>query len=193
TYLLDVQYRMCERLIGFSNETFYNNKIKSFIKDSHFVIQDTPCVFVDTKAAGFFENVVKKSKSNVGEAELVEKIITYIKSDDIGVISPYSSQVLLLKERLLSIEVASIDGFQGREKEFIIISLVRSNDKGYFGFLDNFKRLNVAVTRCKKGLIVVGNSDTFKDCVVISQFIKYVKKNFISLESYEIEKYFLNK
>ncbi|KAF9748553.1 DNA polymerase alpha-associated DNA helicase A, partial [Nosema granulosis] len=190
TYLLDVQYRMCERLIGFSNETFYNNKIKSFIKDSHFVIQDTPCVFVDTSNVDYQESEENTSKINVGEAELVEKIISYIKSDDIGVISPYSAQVLLLKERLPYIEVATVDGFQGREKEFIIISLVRSNIDGDFGFLDNFKRLNVAVTRCKKGLIVVGNSDNFRKCNVVSKFFKYIDRKFITIDPIEIEEYF---
>lgn len=192
TFLLDIQYRMCERLIGFSNISFYDNKIKSFIKDSIPLIKGSPMVFLDTKNDGFNEIVIKKSIANLGEVELVAEVSKYIESSDIGIISPYVAQVGLLKKKLPTLEVASIDGFQGREKEYIILSLVRSNSEGNFGFLDNFKRLNVAITRCKKGLIVIGNSNNFKECEIINQYFEYSTKHFISIDSSQITSTFGN-
>ena len=84
-----------------------------------------------------------------------------VKKEDIGIISPYADQVKLISEHI-DVEVKSVDGFQGREKEIIIISTVRSNDNGELGFLNDLRRLNVAITRAKRKLIIVGNQDTLK-------------------------------
>merc|ERR1712151_280370 len=91
---------------------------------------------------------------------------------DVGVVTPYVAQVRLLKKMLKNVipegqdpellEIASVDNFQGREKELIIFSAVRCNRTGTVGFLADWRRLNVMITRARRGLIVVGNSDTLK-------------------------------
>ncbi|KAJ1977318.1 hypothetical protein H4R35_002349 [Dimargaris xerosporica] len=110
------------------------------------------------------------SKYNPEEAELVRKHMTLlvdeggVAPEDIAIISPYNAQVRLLTSMLRDeypgVEIGSVDGFQGREKEAIILSLVRSNDQGEIGFLADFRRLNVAITRPKRQLCVIGDSDT---------------------------------
>ena len=82
-----------------------------------------------------------------------------VNESDIGIISPYADQVKIIQENT-EIEVKTVDGFQGREKEIIIISTVRSNDNGNIGFLSDLRRLNVAITRAKRKLIIIGNKDT---------------------------------
>ncbi|KAK6089807.1 hypothetical protein P3W45_001155 [Vairimorpha bombi] len=191
TFLLNVQYRMCSKLISFSNLMFYNEKITSFKKDSNNLICDSPIVLVDTDCSDYNESDDEKSKINLGEVDIVVKIVSLINSRDIGIITPYSAQSVLLRSRLDDcIEVKTVDGFQGREKDFIILSLVRSNNMSEFGFLDDYKRLNVAITRCKKGLIVVGNSLNFRKSEIFSKFFKHLEQNFISIDPTEIEDFF---
>ena len=99
----------------------------------------------------------------------------YIK-EDIGVISPYMDQVEYLKN-LVPVEVKTVDGFQGREKEIIIISNVRSNRENTVGFLKDIRRLNVAITRSKRKLIIVGDSSTLKFDSTYNDLIDYCKVN----------------
>ncbi|GAM87804.1 hypothetical protein ANO11243_058320 [Dothideomycetidae sp. 11243] len=140
-----------------------------------------PLVFYDTQGGEFFEKIednespttksslLGDSKSNPSEAEVVrthvEKLVDAgIKPEDIAVITPYNGQVALLsqmlKERYPGMEFGSVDGFQGREKEAIIVSLVRSNAEGEVGFLSEKRRLNVAMTRPRRHLCIVGDSET---------------------------------
>ena len=173
--LLDIQYRMNSLLMKFPNEEFYNNGLKSDssvddikirdILDSH---QDEEALlFIDTSdIADNRERHLKDSKSIVNEieAEIAIRIADDYLSDgvnesDIGIISPYADQVKIIQENT-EIEVKTVDGFQGREKEIIIISTVRSNDNGNIGFLSDLRRLNVAITRAKRKLIIIGNKDT---------------------------------
>lgn len=114
------------------------------------------------------------SKFNEGEAKIVldhyKKLIdSGIKSENIAIISPYSAQVSLIRELMSSnniksagngVEINSIDAFQGREKDAVIISMVRSNSDGVVGFLAEMRRINVAMTRAKKQLVIIGDSDT---------------------------------
>lgn len=114
------------------------------------------------------------SKFNEGEAKIVldhyKKLIdSGIKSENIAIISPYSAQVALIRELMSSnniksagngVEINSIDAFQGREKDAVIISMVRSNPDGVVGFLAEMRRINVAMTRAKKQLVIIGDSDT---------------------------------
>ncbi|KAF2154048.1 DNA helicase [Myriangium duriaei CBS 260.36] len=146
-------------------------------------MEDTtePVVFYDTQGGDFFEKVdddepgtsksslLGDSKSNPLEAEVVrthvEKLIgAGVKPEDIAVITPYNGQLALLsqmmKERYPGMELGSVDGFQGREKEAVVVSLVRSNADGEVGFLSEKRRLNVAMTRPRRHLCVVGDSET---------------------------------
>ncbi len=97
---------------------------------------------------------------------------------EIAVISPYSAQVRLLASRSPSpdIEIDSVDGFQGREKELVIVSLVRSNLSGEMGFLADTRRMNVAMTRARRKLIVIGDSATLSSISFYKRFVEYAEE-----------------
>jgi superfamily I DNA and/or RNA helicase len=94
---------------------------------------------------------------------------------DVAVISPYSAQVRLLRERLKQpeLEIDSVDGFQGREKEAVLVSLVRSNPDGEIGFLEDIRRMNVALTRARRKLIVIGDSATITAHPFYQRMVSY--------------------
>ncbi len=192
--MLDTQYRMHQDIVEFSNKTFYENKLKSNKINSNWKLKDinikdefkeNNLVFIDTKK---IKNNLESSRENSTsylnqiECEIVEKIVdTYLnngaKNQDIGVITPYDLQVQELKSKLNNeINVKSIDGFQGGEKEIIIISFVRSNLKNEIGFLKDKRRLNVALTRAKKKLILIGNSQTLNSDFEYKNLIKSCEK-----------------
>ena len=126
--------------------------------------------FVDTAGCGHEESQGddEGSKSNPGEAELVVRIVTALREANvpaaaIAVITPYNAQVQLLRSRLggePELEIGTVDGLQGREKEAVVVSLVRSNEQGEVGFLAELRRLNVALTRARRHLTVIGDSAT---------------------------------
>src|SRR4029453_2802435 len=125
--------------------------------------------FIDTAGAGFDEELEPdgESRRNPQEADVVAKQVQLlmdagVNPRDIAVIAPYAAQVRLLREQLESegLEIDTVDGFQGREKEAVIISLVRANANGEIGFLADTRRMNVALTRARRKLIVVGDSAT---------------------------------
>ncbi|WUR03546.1 DNA-binding protein SMUBP-2 [Vairimorpha necatrix] len=198
TFLLNLQYRMCPNLISFSNEMFYDKKILSHKKQSINLFDQSPMIFIDTDCSDFNETEDLNSKKNEGEALIICKIVKFLqnniknfKNDCIGIITPYSAQASLLKNFLdEDVEVKTVDGFQGREKDFIILSLVRSNNFGDFGFLDDFKRLNVAITRSKKGLIVIGDSQNFRKSEIFTKFFKFIEKKFTVIDPLEIDEIF---
>jgi superfamily I DNA and/or RNA helicase len=123
------------------------------------------------------EGTEKESKMNVGEADLViaiyRKLISYgVSSKYIAILTPYSKQVALIKsligdKTLAPVDVSTVDGIQGREKECIIISMVRSNSKREIGFLKDWRRMNVAVTRARRMLVLIGNIE----CVSADRYI----------------------
>ena len=90
---------------------------------------------------------------------------------DIGIISPYADQVKIIQGKT----VKTVDGFQGREKEIIIISTVRSNHDRNIGFLNDLRRLNVAITRAKRKLIIIGNKETLKNNPVYARLIEFAQ------------------
>lgn len=171
-----IQYRMNEILMKFPNKKFYENKLKCSKKSKNYYLNKvlkkydstSPLIFIDTSK---HENNKEKtsglhSYTNDLEIGLVLEIINMyldkgIHQKDIGVIAPYAKQVMLIKEKR-EVAVRSVDGFQGGEKDIIIISLVRSNDNEDIGFLKDFQRLNVSLTRAKKKLIIIGNRETFE-------------------------------
>ena len=173
--LLNTQYRMNRLLMKFPNEEFYDNNLKSDSSVDDININDIldsnqkeeALLFIDTSDVDFDgETHLKDSKSIVNklEADICVQITQDylndgIEESDIGIISPYADQVKIIQD-MTPVEVKTVDGFQGREKEIIIISTVRSNINGNIGFLKDLRRLNVAITRAKRKLIIVGNKDT---------------------------------
>ena len=194
--MLEIQYRMNEKLMEFPNREFYGGKLKADGSVRNITLADlgvessdeivnprNVLIFVDTsKCPNRFERQRKGSTSreNPLEAEIVAKIIKKlvragVKKEWIGVITPYEDQVDLLR-RMIDVEVNTVDGYQGREKEVIIISFVRSNVRGEIGFLDDLRRLNVALTRAKRKLIMVGDSKTLSSHETYRRLIEFIKR-----------------
>ena len=132
-------------------------------------MSDEPVTFIDTAGTGWQEEIEPDglSKRNPQEGELVLKQVNALCEDglnpsDIAVIAPYAAQVRWLREHAIfdKLEIDTVDGFQGREKEAVVMSLVRSNETGEIGFLSDARRMNVALTRAKRKLILVGDSAT---------------------------------
>jgi superfamily I DNA and/or RNA helicase len=122
------------------------------------------------------------SKENPFEVEIVKSILEKmfeagIKKEWVGVITPYDDQLDLLRRTLGElVEINTVDGFQGREKEIILISFVRSNKEKILGFLSDLRRLNTAITRAKRKLICVGDSETLKTHPVYARFIDFIRE-----------------
>lgn len=188
--MLNIQHRMNNELMEFPNKMFYNNKLKTDkkAKENYLNIKlpnydiNYPLVFIDTCNRNNEEHYLKKSKSPVNylEVKIVLSLVKQylnknISKNDIGIITPYSNQVKLIKKKV-PVEVNTVDGFQGKEKEIIIISNVRSNLKNNVGFLDNPKRLNVALTRAKKKMIIIGNSKTLQYNQIYKNLINHCKE-----------------
>lgn len=188
--LLNVQYRMNKLLMKFPNKEFYNNGLKSDTSVDEIKIDDLlnsnnheeALLFINTSNVdNNREAHLKDSKSimNRLESEIAVRIAkdyldAGISEEDIGIISPYADQVKVIQEKT-PVEVKTVDGFQGREKEIIIISTVRSNDDGNIGFLKDLRRLNVAITRAKRKLIIVGNKETLKNSPTYTRLIEFVE------------------
>lgn len=203
--LLDTQYRMNEDILGFSNAAFYDNALKSEEKiRQHTLPSDSaPLVFIDTSGTGFEEEMNPKQRSykNPGEFFIIREHLLSISEraagHSIGIISPYKEQVRHMQESLgeteelktHDIRIDSIDGFQGQEKDIIYISLVRSNDQGNIGFLNDYRRLNVALTRAKKKLIIVGDSSTLGGSRMYTELINHLEKYGTYKSAYEYMAY----
>lgn len=184
TCFLNQQYRMSDKLIRFSNKYFYDNKIRSKEKDDELAFFDeNNIVFVDTFDSYFAESNCEKSKQNKEEAKIINAFVKYLKRTfeklSIGIITPYSAQVDLVKELIqdFNIKISTVDSFQGQEKDVIVFSMVRSNEDEEIGFLNEIRRTNVAITRCRKGLFVVGNSENFKTNNFYKSFVEFLYEN----------------
>lgn len=193
--LLERQYRMNEKIMGFSSKMFYEGLLVAdpSVKDQTLAglagvlrLPETEdqLVYIDTAGKGFQERLEEGSESryNPEEADLVlselsKMLAAGVPAEGIAVISPYSAQVRLLSSRSPSpaVEIDSVDGFQGREKELVIVSLVRSNLLGEMGFLADTRRMNVAMTRARRKLIVVGDSATLSSIRFYRDFIAYAE------------------
>lgn len=174
-YLLNIQYRMRPQIAGFSSQWFYESRLLNAVnltdKGVHFT-------FIDTAGSGYQESSGPEGTSlkNEGELELVQKLLESLEPANTALISPYSGQVMLAREQLApGILVRTIDSFQGQEAETIIVSLVRSNDEGEIGFLKDYRRMNVALTRAKEQLIVIGDSATLGNDPFYAALLKYVE------------------
>ncbi|MFA5975525.1 MAG: AAA domain-containing protein [Elusimicrobiota bacterium] len=192
--LLRIQYRMHETIMGFSSRQFYDGKLEaddsvrrhtaSEMPDvTTNALTQNPLMFVDTAGAGYEEswNELLESRENEGEAKLALYLYQQLRESGIvaramALLTPYVAQARLLRNLVgpdRSIEIGSIDGFQGREKEVVILSLVRSNHRGEVGFLGDTRRMNVGMTRARRLLIVLGDSTTLARHPFYNQFIEY--------------------
>ena len=188
--LLKMQYRMNEEIMRFSSDWFYGNQVESApeVKYRSILDLDIPMSWIDTSSWNesstlFKEQFVGESfgRINKAEAELtllvLEKYFQKIGKErilderlDVGIISPYRAQVQYLRRQLKKkeffkpyrslISVNTVDGFQGQERDIILISLVRANDEGQIGFLRDLRRMNVAITRARMKLIILGDAST---------------------------------
>jgi len=202
--LLRTQYRMHETIMGFSSCTFYDNRLEADETVRRHTLADlgvtrdalptherreildpgAPLVFVDTSVldAPEHQRPGSHSRENPHEAEIVTRLATElleagVAPAQIAVISPYDDQVDRIDEQIgvNEVEVDTVDGFQGREKEVVLVSLVRSNDRGSIGFLDEPRRFNVAVTRARRKAVVVGDADTVTTSDVYDAFLRYAR------------------
>jgi len=215
-HLLDVQYRMHQSIMDFSNQYFYDGALKahdsvegrrllSLDPGGEIVTVFEPVLFVDTAGTGFEEKINKDtakdstryaSKYNPEEAlllrehllQLLEKFPDPDHFPSIGLLSPYREQVNYMEDMVREDEVLSplfadsqivvntIDGFQGQERDVIYISLVRSNPKSEIGFLSDYRRMNVAMTRARKLLVVIGDSATIGNNAFYAKFLAYCEE-----------------
>ncbi|MCL4191347.1 MAG: AAA family ATPase, partial [Thermoguttaceae bacterium] len=193
---LTVQYRMHEAIMRFSSREFYDDELVADDSVAAHRLIDLPGVtvgplterpveFIDTAGAGYDEELEPEGESrfNRREAELVAVKVRHLLSAgvaaaDVAVIAPYAAQVRLLREMLDApgLEIDSVDGFQGREKETVILSLVRSNSTGDIGFLADIRRTNVALTRARRKLIVIGDSATLASHPFYRRLLEYFEE-----------------
>jgi ATP-dependent RNA/DNA helicase IGHMBP2 len=194
--LLEEQYRMNELIMGYSSQVFYHNKLKAHSAVAHHTLFETdrPLVYIDTAGCGYEEKTEGTSTYNPEEAVFLIAQLTRLVTDlseryqlkdfpTVAVISPYRRQVVLLKELMLSspelkiyqdkIAVNTIDSFQGQERDIVCISMTRSNADSRIGFLSEIRRMNVAMTRARKKLIIVGDSATLSQLAFYHNFIEY--------------------
>ena len=198
--LLRMQYRMNEEIMRFSSDWFYGGNVEAApeVKYRSILDLDVPIEWIDTKSPSLGEGLgVGFSLLNESEAELTLQILqnyferigkTRILNErlDVGIISPYRAQVQLLRQRVKRheyfkpfrsfISVNTVDGFQGQERDIIVISLVRSNEEGQIGFLRDLRRMNVAITRARMKLIIIGDTSTLTRHPFYRKLHQYVKE-----------------
>jgi ATP-dependent RNA/DNA helicase IGHMBP2 len=202
--LLEEQYRMNQAIMGYSSAVFYKDRLRAHASVANHVLfeTDNPLAFIDTAGCGFEEKVEGTSTYNPEEAAFVfrhlHQLLPVLEANypagsfpSIAIISPYKQQVDQLKSLLLQspdllaygdkIAVNTIDSFQGQERDMVYISMTRSNPENRIGFLSDIRRMNVAMTRARKKLVVVGDSATLAQLPFYADFISYAEK----LNAYE--------
>lgn len=197
--LLKMQYRMHEDIMRFSSRWFYHNELESApeVKHRGILELDTSVVWVDTSDSDFTEDRLSESMSRINKQEaelLISQLQAYIEkigkeraleeNIDFGLISPYKAQVQyirgLIKQNAFFkpfrrlITVHTVDGFQGQERDVIMISLVRANENGQIGFLGDLRRMNVAITRARMKLIILGNASTLTRHTFYRELYTYI-------------------
>jgi superfamily I DNA and/or RNA helicase len=196
--LLNEQYRMNETIMNFSSVMFYEQKLKANeVNKNHTIYNlDIPVEYIDTAGCGFDEMQEGTTISNKEEAIIlikhlkknIEKILekNILPFPTIAVISPYKQQIIFLQESILGeeffkkylqyISINTIDSFQGQERDMVYISMVRCNSKNEIGFLKDTRRMNVAMTRARKKLVIIGDSATLSHFKFYDEFISYSQK-----------------
>ncbi|SHN27025.1 DNA helicase, putative [Cyclobacterium lianum] len=212
-HMLTLQYRMPEAIMGFSNHAFYHGKLLAAPNTRTHYLNPAESVmeYVDTAGSGFMEYQEKETGSicNKEEAALALRLLQDLlkrtgrvvergKPWEIGLIAPYRAQVNLLRELLQEddawvylrqmkdhITISTVDGFQGQEKDIMLISMTRSNPNGEIGFLKDTRRMNVALTRARKKLIVIGDSATIGHHPFYQSFLDHMEEQDLYHSVYE--------
>ena len=197
--LLEEQYRMHDMIMGFAGDAFYNSRLRAHpsVAGHTLFAGDIPLSFVDTAGCGYEERQEGSGLSNPEEAAFLLKHVTRLVTElsahypvtdfpSIAIISPYRLQVQLLQELLphstalqpylRRISVNTIDSFQGQERDIVYIGLTRSNGDSKIGFLAEVRRMNVAMTRARKKLVVIGDSSTLSQSPFYAGFIAYAEE-----------------
>lgn len=201
--MLQVQYRMPEAIMGFSNQHFYDGKLEAAPNTQFHAFSPEEAVleWIDTAGSGYTDQQEAESLSTFNPEE-ARFACTYLndtvkrigfglfkeKGWSIGLIAPYSAQVRRLRHLIFEtyefpnlkafadlITIDTVDGFQGQERDLMMISLTRSNEKGEIGFLADERRMNVAITRAKRKLILIGDSSTLAQNPFFDELIRYVE------------------
>ena len=199
--LLKIQYRMNDEIMRFSSEWFYHGELSSApeVKYRSILDFDTPIVWINTEELDCNEEFVGESfgRINKQEANLsIEELKKYIlkigkerlleERIDFGLISPYKAQVQYLRQLIRKdaffkpfrhlITINTVDGFQGQERDVILISLVRANEDGQIGFLNDLRRMNVAITRARMKLIILGDASTLTKHPFYKKLYEYISE-----------------
>lgn len=197
--LLKLQYRMNDEIMRFSSEWFYGGMLQSApeVKYRSILDFDTPIEWINTEGLDCNEEFIGENygRINKSEAELsIEQLKGYItkigrerfldERIDVGMISPYKAQVQYLRRLVRNdaffkpyrqaITINTVDGFQGQERDVILISLVRANEEGQIGFLNDLRRMNVAITRARMKLIILGDASTLTRHAFYKKLYTYV-------------------
>lgn len=198
--MLSVQYRMNELIMGWSSKELYDSKIQAHPSVAGHMLYDLEGVkkssstkptllLVDTAGCDMEEKKDEEdSTMNEGEAAVAiahsKRLIECgVRPSDVGIIAPYAAQVILLKmlrnkdAKLKEVEISTVDGFQGREKEAIIISMVRSNSNKEVGFLSDHRRMNVAVTRARRQCCLVCDTETVSHDSFLKRLVEYFEEH----------------
>jgi ATP-dependent RNA/DNA helicase IGHMBP2 len=209
--MLTVQYRMHEAIMQFSSAYFYHNKLEAHDSVRKHLLRPhiQPVDFIDTAGCGFNEvqDPETLSRRNSEEAQLLLSVVERLIDDvgieswlneriTLGVITPYSAQVEQLQKlfdgstKVASlgklIAINTVDAFQGQERDVVAISFVRSNDRSEVGFLADIRRTNVAMTRARKKLLLVGDSATLGSHPFYSSLIDYFQQEGFYKSAFEI-------
>ena len=199
--LLKTQYRMNDEIMRFSSEWFYHGELNSApeVKYRSILDFDTPIVWVNTENMDCNEEFVGESFGRINKAEAllcIEELKNYINKIgkerllderiDFGVISPYKAQVQYLRQLVKKdtfykpfrslMTINTVDGFQGQERDVILISLVRANEDGQIGFLNDLRRMNVAITRARMKLIILGDASTLTKHPFYKKLYEYINE-----------------
>jgi len=204
--LLTKQYRMHNAIMEFSNEWFYSGKLESADKVANWQIENEQVLtFIDTAGLGWseIENPETRSLYNPEEADFLWKRLFSLSNQlaphsnvTVGIISPYREQVAYLENQFkeiqaefnkgITIEIQTIDSFQGQERDVIIVSLVRCNNSSEIGFLQDYRRMNVAMTRAKKKLVLIGDSATLGKDLFYKALIEHSERKAAYVSAWEL-------
>ncbi|XP_065611447.1 DNA-binding protein SMUBP-2 [Cyrtonyx montezumae] len=197
--MLTVQYRMHEAIMQWASSEMYGSRLTAHPSVAQHLLRDLrgvtcteetaiPLLLIDTAGCGLLELEVEdeQSKGNPGEVQLaglhIQALVEAgVKAQDIAVVAPYNLQVDMLREHLChrypELEIKSVDGFQGREKEAVILSFVRSNRKGEVGFLAEERRINVAVTRARRHVAIICDSRTVGSQAFLGRLLQHFRQH----------------